>query len=184
MLPEIIETARLRLRPYHLRDVDDVLGYATDPEWGRYLPVPQPYTRADAERFIAGQVLLDREVHPAWVIEQEGTGIGGINLRFYFDHHVGEMGYSLAHSYWGQGLTTEAAHAVMDTAFAAYPSLYRIRAMADERNLGSLRVMEKLGMVREGTLRQNRLLRGEYIDEVWCGVLRPEWEANSRRKYN
>ena len=177
MLPDIIETARLRLRPFRLRDVDDVLVYATDPEWARYLPVPQPYTQADAEKFIAGQVLLDREVHPARAVVYAGAVIGGINLRFDFDHDVGEMGYSIAPSYWGRGLTTEAARTVMEAAFAAYGSLHRIRAMADARNIGSLRVMEKLGMVREGVLRQNRLVRGEFIDEVWCGVLRTEWEA-------
>ena len=92
------ETARLLLRPFRLRDVDDVLIYAMDPEWARYLPVPQPYTPADAEKFIAGQVLLDREVHPAWAIEHAGAVIGGINLRFHFDHHVGEMGYSIHQS--------------------------------------------------------------------------------------
>ena len=184
MLPDIIEMARLRLRPFCLRDVDDVLVYATDPEWARYLPVPQPYTQADAVKFIAGQVLLDREVHPAWAIEHAGVVIGGINLRFHFDHHVGEMGYSIARSYWGRGLATEAARAVMEAAFAAYASLNRIRTMADARNIGSLRVMEKLGMVREGVLRQNRLVRGEFIDEVWCGVLRPEWEAQRQRRDN
>jgi hypothetical protein len=109
MLPDLLETARLRLRPFRLRDVDDVLVYATDPEWACYLPVPQPYTQADAEKFIAGQVLLDREVHPTWAITHAGAVIGGINLRFHFDHHVGEMGYSIARSYWGQGLATEAA---------------------------------------------------------------------------
>jgi hypothetical protein len=62
--------------------------------------------------------------------------------------------------------------AIMEAAFASYTSLNRLRAMADTRNIGSLRVMEKLGMVREGVLRQNRLVRGEFIDEVWCGVLR------------
>jgi ribosomal-protein-alanine N-acetyltransferase len=179
MLPDTLETVRLRLRPFRLPDVDDVFVYATDPEWARYLPVPQPYTPADAETFIAGQVLLDREVHPAWAIVRARAVIGGINLRFHFDHRVGEMGYSIARRYWGQGLATEAARAVMAAAFAAYPSLHRIRAMADARNIGSLRVMEKLGMIREGVLRQNRLVRGEFIDEVWCGVLRPEWEAQN-----
>jgi RimJ/RimL family protein N-acetyltransferase len=165
------------LRPFRLRDVDDVLVYATDPEWAHYLPVPQPYTPADAEKFIASQVLLDHEVHPTWAITHAGAVIGGINVRFHFDHHVGEMGYSIARSSWGQGLATEAARAVMEVAFTAYASLNRLRAMADARNIGSLRVMEKLGMVREGVLRQNRLVRGEFIDEVWCGVLRTEWEA-------
>jgi RimJ/RimL family protein N-acetyltransferase len=81
-------------------------------------------------------------------------------------------------------LATEAARAIMEAAFAAYASLHRIRAMADARNIGSLRVMEKLGMVREGVLRQNRLVRGEFIDEVWCGVLRPEWEVHRHRQGN
>lgn len=184
MLPDIIETARLRLRPFRLRDVDDVLVYATDPEWARYLPVPQPYTRADAETFIAGQVLLDREVHPSWAIEHAGAIIGGINLRFHFDHHVGEMGCSIARSHWGRGGATEAARAVMDAAFAAFAPLQRIRAMADVRNIGSLRVLEKLGMVREGVLRQNRLVRGALMDEVWYGVLRPEWETHRQRRDN
>src|SRR5262245_13015558 len=139
MLPDIFETARLRLRPFRLRDVDAVLVYATDPEWARYLPMPQPYTQADAEQFLAGHVLLDREVHPTWAITHGGTTIGGINVSFHFDHHVGEMGYSIARSYWGQGLATEAAHAVMAAAFAAYASLHHLRAMADARNISSLR---------------------------------------------
>ena len=180
MLPNIIETARLRLRPFGLQDVEAVLSYATDPEWARYLPIPQPYTKENAEQFIAGQVLLDREHHPAWAIEHTGAVRGGINIRFDFANRVGEMGYSIARSYWGKGLTTEAARAVLDAAFLAYGDLNRIRAMADARNIGSLRVMEKIGMIREGTLRQNRVVRGESIDEVWCGVLRSEWEA--RRK--
>ena len=177
MLPIVIETARLRLRPIGLQDVDAVLSYAADPEWGRYLPVPQPYLREHAEQFVASQVLLDRESHAAWAIEYAGVVGGGINIRFDFANQVGELGYSLARSHWGQGLTTEAAQAVVDAAFTAYPDLRRVRAMADARNIASLRVMEKIGMIREGTLRQNRITRGESIDEVWCGILRSEWDA-------
>jgi RimJ/RimL family protein N-acetyltransferase len=70
----------------------------------------------------------------------------------------------------------------MNAAFMAYARLRRIRAMADARNIASLRVMAKLGMVREGVLRQNRLVRGTFIDEVWCGVLRTEWHAQQQRR--
>ncbi len=156
MLPDIIETERLRLRLFGFQDLDDVLSYATDPEWARYLPVPQPYTRADAQRFLAGPVLLDRAVHTAWAIVHGDSVMGGINIRFDFANGIGEMGSSLARSNWGKGLITEAAHAVMDRAFETYPDLNRVRAMADSRNVASLRVMEKLGRVREGILRQNR----------------------------
>ena len=177
MLPEIIKTERLTLRPYRLQDVDDVFSYASDPQWARFLPVPQPYKKKDAEKFIAGQILLDQETHQCWAIEQDDAVVGGINIRFDFEHQVGELGYSVAQTHWGKGLAAEAARAVIDAAFSKYPNLNRVRAMADSRNVGSLRVMEKLGMVREGVLRQNRITRGEFIDEVWCGILRSEWET-------
>ncbi|MEM7347881.1 MAG: GNAT family protein [Chloroflexota bacterium] len=176
MLSDTITTERLRLRSYRLQDVDNVLSFATDPEWARYLPVPQPYTAQDAEQFIATQLLLDKESHQAWAIEIDNQVVGGINLRYDIGHYIGEMGYSIAKTYWGRGLITEAAKAVIDTAFLTYPMLNRIRAMADSRNNASLRVMEKLGMTREGCLRQNQRFRDEFIDEVWCGLLRNEWE--------
>lgn len=177
MLPETIETERLCLRPFTLEDVEDILGYATDVEWARYLPVPQPYTRKNAEEFVASQVLLDREKNPSWGIVHRGVGIGGINLRLDKDHHVCELGYSIARTHWGQGFATEAARAVVDAAFQCLPDLNRVRAWADVRNGASQRVMEKLGMAREGVLRQNRLIRGEYVDEAWYGLLRDEWES-------
>ena len=177
MLPEIIETERLCLRPYTLEDIEDILAYATDAEWARYLPVPQPYTRRNAEEFVASQVLLEREENPSWAIVHHGVGIGGINLRLDMENHVGELGYSVACKHWGQGVATEAAHAVIGAAFRSLPDLNKVRAMADLRNGASQRVMEKLGMTREGVLRQNRLFRGEYVDEVWYGLLRSEWES-------
>ena len=181
MLSEHIKTDRLILRVFSLVDVEDVLLYASDPEWARFLPVPQPYTRADAEKFVAGQVLQDRKTRASWAIEYAGSVIGGINIGFNFDNRVGEMGYSIARRFWGKGLITEAAGAVIDESFSAYPDLNRIRACADERNMGSLRVMEKLGMVREGVLRQDIYLRGEFKNMVWCGLLRDEWEARKNR---
>jgi ribosomal-protein-alanine N-acetyltransferase len=175
MLPDGIETKRLRLRPFAFGDVEDILVYATDPKWARYLPVPQPYKRVHAEQFIASQLLLDQEVHQSWAIELGGIVIGGINIRFDFDNYLGEMGYSIGPAQWGQGLATEAAGAVIDAAFKSYRELNRVRAMADARNLASLRVMEKVGMTREGILLQNRWVRGEPVDEVWYGLLRSTW---------
>ena len=176
MLPEVIQTERLLLRPFSFKDVNDVLTYATDPEWARYLPVPQPYTQLDAEKFIASR-LLDLTDHLFWAIEYASSVIGGINIRFFFNNRVGEIGYSVARWLWGKGLTTEAARAVINAAFSSIEGLNRIRAMADERNIGSLRVMAKLGMLHEGVLRQNRYTKEEFVNEVYCGILRSEWEA-------
>jgi RimJ/RimL family protein N-acetyltransferase len=179
MLPKTIETERLRLRlrPWSLGDVDDVLAYAVDAEWARFLPVPQPYKWTEAEEFVASQVLLDAEKHQAWAIEHQGSVIGGINLRFDLENRLADLGYSIVREFWGKGLATEAAGAIITEAFTALPELNKIRAWADARNLASLRVMEKVGMSREGLLRQNRVVRDEAIDDVWCGILRNEWGA-------
>ena len=180
MCPDVIKTERLVLQPWSFEDVPDVLSYAADEEWGRYLPVPRPYGEADARRFVAAQVLLDREQHASWSMRHDGRGVGGINIRFSSEFRIGEVGYSVARAFWGRGLATEAARAVITKAFEAYPQLMRVRAMADARNIRSHRVLEKIGMVREGLLRQNRLVRGSLLDEVWYGVLRPEWVERAR----
>ena len=180
-LPEIIETPRLVLRPYRFEDLEDVFAYAVDEDWGRFLPVPAPYSQKDAIDFIARMTLLDRRAHPAWAIVSSGRVVGGVNIRFDFANRLGEMGWSIARPLWGRGLTPEAAVAVIDAAFSTHPDLNRIRAMADARNVASHRVMEKVGMSREGTLRQNRITRGEPVDEVWFGVLRCEWAEGRGR---
>lgn len=178
MMPEFIQTTRLGLRHWRLSDVDDVLAYAQDPEWSRYLhALPVPYTRRDAEEFIARQVLLEPTSHPAWAILLDDVVVGGINLRFHFDHRVGELGYSIAREHWNRGYVTEAATVIVDEAFRTYPDLMRVRAFADARNTASQRVMQKLSMKKEGILRQNRLERGVLVDEAWFGVLREEWGA-------
>lgn len=177
-LPLEIVTARLRLRPWALGDVDNVFAYAQDPEWSRFLRLlPVPYTRPDAERFLARQLLANPTEHVAWAMELDGRAIGGIDLRFNFASALAEIGYSLARVHWRRGLCTEAARAVIDMTFTAYPDLNRIHARADNRNTASQRVMEKLGMTREGVLRMSRVERGEALDEVWYAILRPEWEA-------
>lgn len=56
--PVELRTERLLLRPFPLEDANDIAQYATDPEWAKYIPVPQPYTRRDAEKFVAGRVLV------------------------------------------------------------------------------------------------------------------------------
>jgi RimJ/RimL family protein N-acetyltransferase len=175
VIPELIETERTRLRPHRSSDVEDVFACAADPEWSRFTAVPSPYTRADAEMFVASQLVFDPEVHPFWAIELEGHVVGGINMRFTHDRRVGEIGYGIARRLWGRGLVVEIARAVIETCFVSCPELVRIRAKADARNTRSIRVMEKLGMRCEALLRRDRFARGELTDEVIYGLLRSEW---------
>ena len=176
--PDVIRTGRLLLRPFSLGDVDDVFGYAQDPEWSRFLrALPRPYLRSDAEQFIARQMRLDPAERPVWAVVLDGTVVGGVGLRVRAQHHLAELGYSIGRPQWGRGYCTEAARAVIDAAFHANPDMNRIHARADAQNGASQRVMEKLGMTREGVHRLSRVERGEAYDEAWYAILRHEWDV-------
>lgn len=176
ILPEVIETQRLVLRPFRLGDVDDVLAYAGDPEWARFLrDLPQPYGRPEVEEAVARQVVMDRVREPNWAIVLDGRVIGGVVLFIDFEHRSGELGYSVARRHWNRGLGTEAARSVLDAAFATHPELLRVWARTDPDNGASQRVLEKVGMLKEGVLRQGRVYGGEAFDEVYFSVLRSEW---------
>jgi RimJ/RimL family protein N-acetyltransferase len=177
MLREVIRTERLVLRPWSFDDAGDVVLYANDVEWSRYLRIAQPYSLADARKFIARQVSLNRHESPSWAIEREARAVGGINLRLLSDFRIGVLGYSIARAYGGRGLATEAARTIVDAAFEGYPTLTRVRALVDARNLASLRVLEKIAMRREAVLSLGRLGPDGLVDEVWCAISRSEWEA-------
>ena len=181
--PTELKTERLLLRPFRLEDVDDVYAYAKDPEWDRYLllPVPQPYTRRNAEEFTARQVLTSWSTDPHFAIVLNSVVVGGVGLSINEIHKTAGLAYGLGKVHWGRGLIPEAALAVIDWAFRKY-GLAKIYARADLRNRRSTRVMEKLGMIREGVLRSHRKGRGERVDEVYYGILREEWEDRDTKK--
>ena len=176
-----LQTERLRLRPFALTDVDDVLAYAVLEEWSRYLDlaVPHPYVRRDAEEFIARRLLDDWSASAHFALESDGRVIGSVEMRTTRDD-VAFLGYGLAPDHWGRGLMTEALKAVLEYGFAIR-HLARIEAWADLRNRGSWRVMEKSGMSREGIFRSARLDRwGGRSDDVHYAILREEWDAAVR----
>lgn len=171
-----IRTARLLLRPHRLEDVDDIFEFARDPEWGRYLmKPPMPYRKEHAVEFVARRILASWSESPGWALVLEGKVVGGIGIEIDVEHATGALGYSLTKEHWGRGLTVEAALAVIDWGFGER-GLAKVYAVADARNGQSQRVMEKLGMTREGKLRGHQMLRGERIDDVYYGLLREEWE--------
>ncbi|WP_419938765.1 GNAT family N-acetyltransferase [Candidatus Palauibacter sp.] len=174
-----IRTERMLLRPHRREDVDDIFEFARDPEWGRYLTAPMPYLREHAAEFVEDRFLTSRDVWPVWAMVLDGRVVGGVGIEIDSEYATGALGYSLARKHWGKGLTLEAARAVVDWAFRER-GLAKVYAYADGRNTQSLRVMEKLGMTREGVLRSHRTLRDERVDDVYYGLLREEWETEER----
>lgn len=177
--PVTLRTDRLSLRPFKLTDVDDVYAYAREAEWSRYLPVPRPYEYRHAVEFVARSVLSSWDTNPAFAVCLDGRCVGGINIRVDTFKATAEMGYSIARQHWGKGLTAEAAKAVMDWAFKEF-GLAKMSAMADLGHSRSWRVMEKLGMRREGVLRSERpsdVDPGARQDMVVYAVLLEEWQG-------
>lgn len=177
MDPLTIATSRLVLRPHQPVDVDDVLDYARDEQFGRYVPsVPFPYEREHAEAFVAEASEADWSRDPHFAVALDGRVIGGADLTVD-EARTAALGYAIGRPWWGQGFGTEVARAAVDCAFSRY-GVAVVWATADARNAASRRVLEKVGMRLDGILRQRRVHRGERQDECHFSILRAEWQPS------
>ena len=172
-----LHTDRLRLRPVGEGDADALWALHSDAHVLRYWDSPPWTDPVRAQRFIAVSRQLAEEGTGARLAidhASDGTFLGWCSLtRWNPDHRSAAMGYCLAESAWGRGYATEAARAVLDWAFATL-DLNRVQAETDTRNAGSIRVLEKLGFVREGTLREDCVVNGDVSDSHVYGLLRRE----------
>ena len=150
--PEI-STPRLRLRALRSDDSRAVHAYAFDPDVARFMP----WRSHSTEGFAQGLVNVMTQpgfLNWAVTIPPADLAIGMIFLHSYSrQHHKAELAFSLAKSQWGRGLATEAANAVLRFAFDVL-GLNRIEALCMPGNAASIRVIERLGMKREGTMRR------------------------------
>lgn len=177
VMPHVtLRTQRLLLRPFTECDVDEALHYRNDEEFSWYLPhIPQPFTRADAETFVAANMMGPWDRYPTFAIEFEGRLIGTVNLEVDADKQIAMLGYAIGRAHWGKGIAPEAARAVIAWGFETF-GLVKIWASTDARHARSRRVLEKLGMRYERTLLSHHAARtGEPVDEVMYGLLRHEW---------
>jgi ribosomal-protein-alanine N-acetyltransferase len=153
MFPDRFETSRLLLRPIAPIDAAAIFdGYAQDPEVSRFLTW-RPHTAiAETEAHIAH--CLGETAAKTYVLvgRQDGKLCGSFALRRAARHRLG-YGYVLARSHWGLGLMTEALAHVSQWALGQ-DDIWRIGDVCDCENIGSARVMEKAGLVREGLLRR------------------------------
>jgi len=149
----MIETRRLFLRPPVLSDADAIFtGYAQDPEVTRYLTWPPHERVEETTRFVKRCIACWQQGadFPWVIIRRADDQLVGM-MELHLEPPAAELGYVLARAYWGQGLMSEGAQAVVDWALAQ-PEINRVCAICDVENLASARVMEKIGMQREALL--------------------------------
>lgn len=178
----MLETPRLRLRPYRLTDAADLQRLAGDRRIAATTAtIPHPYPDGAAEAFIGThEAQWQAGTHLTLAIADRTTDalVGGVGLVCEREHARAELGYWIAVPYWGQGFATEAAAALCGYGFDVL-GLYRIEARHVAGNTASGAVMRKLGMQVDGVLRGHVVKWDERHDLVVCSVLAPEWSAPS-----
>jgi RimJ/RimL family protein N-acetyltransferase len=177
-----LHTARLELRPFVDRDENALFALHSSGSVLRYWDAPPWSDPERAERFIAACREMAADGSGARVAVQraaDGTFIGWCGLTHWNPvHRSASLGYVLDEAAWGSGYATEAACALLEWAFETL-DLNRVQAETDTRNGASARVLEKLGFVREGTLREDCIVNGEVSDSWVYGLLRRDRHPRS-----
>lgn len=154
-----LETDRLRLRPPTLDDAERIFTrYGQDPAVSRFMSWKPHRTLNDTLEYLrrtASDVTAGHAI--AYLIFTKETNALLGTVGGALDGHRLQFGYCLARDAWGYGYATEAARAFVNLAWEI-PSLVRIAAMCDVENVGSARVLEKVGLTREGVLRKYLVL--------------------------
>ncbi|MGD9099541.1 MAG: GNAT family protein [Anaerolineae bacterium] len=174
-----ITTARLVLRRYTPDDAQDILTFASHPSVTR-IALDFQVTAEGVQEYIERQNAYQpfekgKCFDLAIELKEERKVIGFLGF-IHREHQQGEIGYALGVDYRGRGLATEAAEALVAYAFDAL-GLHKIQADTSSANPGAWRLMERLGMRREGRLREVECSDGAWTDRLLYGILADEWQA-------
>lgn len=171
-----IETPHLWLRPIALADLDDLAEIYSAPEVMRYRLISQPaswkQTQSSLESYLAH---WEQHGFGRWATIHKANQrlIGHCGLEYLASLDEVEVNYLLAREYWGQGLATESAIALLNYGFETL-QLERLVALAMPENLASRRVMEKIGMQWE----KNIQLYG--LEWVFHTINRNQWQDSKK----
>ena len=174
--PRRIETERLVLRPFEPGDLAAVHDIHRRPEMVRWLYEEAARTLEEDRPWLEGRIRRVRFGLTGdglgFAAVHDGTVIGDLSLTLSSaEHRQGEIGFLVHPDHQGRGYATEAAGALLDLAFDTF-ALHRAVGRLEARNVASARVLEKLGMRREGLLVENELVKGEWQSEAVYAALR------------
>ena len=177
----VLRTERLLLREFEEEDWRAVQAYQSDPSYLRFNPWSER-TEEDVRAFV--RLFLEaqderprRRFQLAIVLPEDGRLIGNCGVRINDrERREGNIGYELDPDYWGRGYATEAVRAILGFGFGEL-GLHRVWAECVAANVASARVLEKLGMRREGHLRENFWTSEGWADSFLYAILDHEWEA-------
>lgn len=174
-----VTTRRLHIRDYIQGDAPTVFGYANDPSYWQYQR-SEPPTAQQIDALIKW-VVSEQTARPrlayflAATRKDTGEIVGEAVLKITNPtERQGELGFGVAPRFWKQGFAAEIAAAMLDVAFQ-HLKLHRVAAQCSPDNKGAVRVMQKIGMAREGMLRDLHHARGKWWSTLIYGVLEHEY---------
>ena len=178
-----LTTERLILRPLQLKDAADMFAYASDPQVAEHVLWRAHGSIRDTQAFIRFVLAQYRRGEPStFGVWHKGDRrlIGTMGYTAWSEtDRMAEVGYSFSRAYWGQGLAAEALEALLQFSFDVL-YLHRVEGQHTPQNPASGRVMEKVGMRREGHMRGRVWNKGVFVDTVMYGILRSDWEQLQR----
>lgn len=176
-----LETAQLLLRPFRTTDGDEVQRLAG--AWAvadTTLNIPHPYEDGLAEKWISNHrdwfERREQAVFAVTLPDAPAMLLGAVSLRVAPEDQRAELGYWIGEPYWGRGYATEAARAIVAFGFESW-GLHRVTARCFSRNPASARVMQKIGMLHEGRLREHVKKWDRFEDIEFYGILAQDWRA-------
>ena len=172
---------RVRLRPIERDDLPRFVEWFGDPEVRRHLLVYLPFSLAQEERWFENLLgRLERQEDVLLGIETaDGVHIGNVGLHsINWKDRNAELGIAIGEkAYWGQGYGTDAIRTLLGLAFQEM-NLHRVFLRVDVDNARGIRCYDKVGLRREGTLREVVFKEGVYCDQYVMSILRSEFENN------
>lgn len=180
--PPEIETKRLLIRELRESDKEDIFEYAVKPVISAFTLWEPHQSIEDSIDYIKNYTQVtysDGAPEPFGVVHKESGKLIGCTGCFWLKkkNKAMELAYVLNDDYWGNGYIVEASKAAIDFCFKLY-GLERMQCRCKADNAASFRVMEKLGMTYEGTLRNDLYHRERYWDMKYCSLLSSEWEKS------
>ena len=177
MIPTTIQCSTYFLRKLKKEDVNSITKHVNNIEIAKWTArIPHPYTKKDGEWFVSKSI-KEWEEGTGYVfgivIDEEVVGICGLD-DVSKEHKHATLGYWISQDYWGQGIMSEVAEAVIKFGFTEL-RLHRISVSHFTENTKSQRIIEKLGFRKEGITRDEFYRFGEWKSHVKYGMLEEDY---------
>ena len=145
MTVPVLETERLILRPLTMDDLDAVFKWAGDPRVNKYMIYPLYKNKEEGIEWLKSLYQDDDKKDFGFVLKETGELIGSGGIYYHPERGLWSIGYNLAYDYWNRGFTTEAMEKIIEWGRQEL-GVKEVAATFAVENVGSRRVMEKLGM--------------------------------------